>query len=139
MLAMGHRTASDSFSFVFFLFSLSLVLSISKAWPWLFKCTRLLAHLFSNELVCFCRSTADNPLLECTPPNNAQFFTGPSICSAPSPPFILGDASGDGVVSVSDIVLIIAFVTENTPLPGLFAAADVNGDGVISVLVRQSL
>ena len=207
MLAMGHRPASDSFSFVVFVFSLSLPLSLSlflfqksgldcsnvyviigleqQYWCLAVQCARPSAHLLFNELVCFCRSVANNPLLDCTPPNNAEFLTGPPICLAPFPPsfspppsppppsplspppsfppspppplpplsslpppsftappspaFILGDASGDGIVSVPDVVLIVAFVAGNTPFPGPFAAADINGDGVISVLVSQSL
>ena len=117
-------------------------------WCLAVQCATPLAHLLFNELVCFCRSTANNPLLEFPPPNNAEFLAGPPIRSAPFPPpsppspslpppsftappspaFILGDASGDGIVSVPDVVLIIAFVAGNTPFPGPFAAADTNGD-----------
>ena len=94
-------------------------------WCLAVRCARPLAHLLFNELVCFCRNTADNPLLECTPPNNAQIFTGPPICSAPfsppspppSPPPLLcpptsapssvGDLDSDGQLTISDVVSLI--------------------------------
>ena len=177
MLAVSHRTVSDSLSFVFSLFSLSLSLSLSfyfkslvlvvqmcissccrqiRARVLVFGCAmrKPLAHLLFNEFACSCRKIADNPLLECTPPNNAQFFTGPPICSTPFPPpsppppsftappspaFIPGDVNGDGTVNISDIVFIIAFVAGNTSLPGPFAAADIDGNGAINILVSQSL
>ena len=104
--------------------------------------------------MCFYRNTAENPLLECTPLNNAAFLTGPPICTTPFPPpfppppsiaappspaFIPGDVSGDGAVNVSDVVFIVAFVTGDTPLPGPFGAADIDGDGAVNILVSQSL
>ena len=45
----------------------------------------------------------------------------------------LGDANGDGVVSVSDAVTIIGHILGEEPKKFLVLAADVNGDGQVTV------
>lgn len=44
-----------------------------------------------------------------------------------------GDANNDGIVNVSDIVIIINYIFEQDPDPFCFINADMNGDGVINV------
>ena len=46
---------------------------------------------------------------------------------------MLGDANNDGVVNVSDIVIIVNYFMGQSPDPFCFINADVNGDGVINV------
>jgi hypothetical protein len=48
-------------------------------------------------------------------------------------PFIRGDANGDGVISVSDIVYLINYLFINGPAPVPLEAGDANCDGVVSV------
>lgn len=45
----------------------------------------------------------------------------------------LGDANGDGIVSVSDAVTIIGHILGEEPKKFLVLAADVNGDGLVTV------
>lgn len=47
--------------------------------------------------------------------------------------YILGDVNGDGIVTVTDVVLTIQAVLDLDPDPFIFEAADVNGDGDITV------
>ena len=44
-----------------------------------------------------------------------------------------GDVTGDGIVSVSDVVMIISYVLGENPSDFNAAAADVNGDGKVTV------
>jgi rhamnogalacturonyl hydrolase YesR/pectate lyase len=46
---------------------------------------------------------------------------------------VKGDANGDGVVDVADIVAIVNFILENPAADFNEQAADVNGDGIIDV------
>jgi hypothetical protein len=50
-----------------------------------------------------------------------------------SPVFIRGDASGDGVIDVSDVVYLINYLFINGPAPDPLEAGDVNCDGVIDI------
>ena len=64
----------------------------------------------------------NNPILECSPPNNASMFFGPPICATspllPPPPCSCpngllppaGDVTGDGLVSILDLVAITGFI-----------------------------
>nr|MDA3818749.1 S8 family serine peptidase [Prolixibacteraceae bacterium] len=45
-----------------------------------------------------------------------------------------GDANGDLLVNVSDIVTVVSYILENNPQPFIFDAGDVNGDETINVL-----
>jgi hypothetical protein len=47
--------------------------------------------------------------------------------------FICGDASGDGVIDVSDVVYLINYLFINGPAPYPLEAGDVNSDGVIDI------
>ena len=47
--------------------------------------------------------------------------------------YILGDVNGDGVVTVTDVVLTVQRVLDLDPDPFIFDAADVNRDGDITV------
>ena len=76
-----------------------------------------------------CKSTADDALRRTT-----QNFSLVHRFTQP-PPFLFSASTLAHCSSES--CLIIAFMTGNTPLPGLAAAADL--DGAISVLVSQSL
>jgi subtilisin family serine protease len=46
----------------------------------------------------------------------------------------LGDANGDLLVNVSDIVTVVNYIMENNPAPFIHEAADINGDDIINVL-----
>ncbi len=61
---------------------------------------------------------------------DADFTFGPHEppqCGTP------GDANGDGMVNVSDVVITINYILGNNPPGFVFANADVNGDGVVNV------
>jgi len=45
-----------------------------------------------------------------------------------------GDANGDGVVNILDVVTIVEFFAGNNPDPFYFQNADVNQDGIIDLL-----
>ncbi len=45
-----------------------------------------------------------------------------------------GDANGDGIVNVLDVIALVNYYTENEPETFCFANADVNDDGLINVL-----
>ncbi len=47
--------------------------------------------------------------------------------------YIPGDANGDGVVTVSDVVATANYILGKNPQPFIFEAADMNGDGEITV------
>lgn len=72
---------------------------------------------------------------------NAVQFTSDGIVGMPSSPYVLdfvqkyipGDADGDGVVDLTDVVAVFEFFM-NGEYPGLVAAAaDYDGDGVIDL------
>jgi hypothetical protein len=44
---------------------------------------------------------------------------------------VLGDANGDGVVDVADVVAIVNYILEKSAENFNFKAADVNGDNII--------
>ena len=48
--------------------------------------------------------------------------------------FLLGDANNDGIVNISDIVVVINYIMNGSASPFVFEKADVNGDGIINVL-----
>ena len=48
--------------------------------------------------------------------------------------FLLGDANNDGIVNISDIVVVINYIMNGSASPFVFEKADVNGDGTINVL-----
>lgn len=48
--------------------------------------------------------------------------------------FLLGDANNDGIVNISDIVVVINYIMNDSASPFVFEKADVNGDGIINVL-----
>ena len=48
--------------------------------------------------------------------------------------FLLGDANNDGIVNISDIVVVINYIMNGSAFPFVFEKADVNGDGTINVL-----
>ena len=98
----------------------------------------------------FCRRLFSNPL-SCTPPSSGSGFGNPPVCSAPppslpapspSPPgcaFPLGDANGDGIVSVLDLIAMTNDILGLAELSqGPFCAADVDSNGVVNALVRES-
>ncbi len=53
--------------------------------------------------------------------------------STTEPPYVVGDANGDGVVDVADVVAIVNKILEKPAENFNEKAADVNGDGVIDV------
>lgn len=48
--------------------------------------------------------------------------------------FIPGDANGDGIVNVLDVITVVNYIMELNPSPFIFKAADLTGDGVVNVL-----
>jgi len=58
----------------------------------------------------------------------------PDACTrTPTPPYLRGDANGDGVINVSDVVYLINYLFINGPAPVPLEAGDVNCDGTINV------
>jgi hypothetical protein len=51
----------------------------------------------------------------------------------PKPQVIAGDANGDGIVDVSDVVAIVNKILEKPTASFVFEAADMNGDGKVDV------
>ena len=49
------------------------------------------------------------------------------------PPFVKGDANGDGNVTITDAVAIVNFILGNKSANFVETAADVNGDGEITI------
>lgn len=62
-----------------------------------------------------------------------QFGTIEGIGTDPTPDFVLGDANGDGKVTVADYIAIAHHIMGNTPEGFNEKAADANGDGKINV------
>jgi len=52
---------------------------------------------------------------------------------------LIGDVNGDGVISVTDVGMLISHILQTNPSGFVEAAADLNGDGVISVTDVGSL
>ncbi|MGB4204422.1 MAG: dockerin type I domain-containing protein, partial [Bacteroidales bacterium] len=61
-------------------------------------------------------------------PNTTLFF------SAEGPEILPGDANGDGVVTIMDVIAILNYMLGQNPQPFVFENADVNGDGQITVI-----
>jgi len=55
------------------------------------------------------------------------------VLKVEAPDFILGDANGDGKVSITDAVAIVDYILSDGQTPLVQAAADMNGDGKISI------
>ncbi|MGB2981138.1 MAG: dockerin type I repeat-containing protein, partial [Candidatus Zixiibacteriota bacterium] len=47
--------------------------------------------------------------------------------------FICGDANGDGVINVADVVYLVNFLYRNGDPPDPIAAGDANCDGIVNV------
>ena len=47
---------------------------------------------------------------------------------------LLGDANGDGIVNVMDVMAVVSYIIDTTPNPFLVNNADVNEDGIINVM-----
>jgi hypothetical protein len=47
--------------------------------------------------------------------------------------FIVGDANGDGVVNVADVIFLINFIFRNGPAPDPMESGDANGDGTVNI------
>ena len=62
-----------------------------------------------------------------------QFGKIEGINTDPTPDFVLGDANGDGKVTVADYIAIAHHIMGNTPEGFNEKAADANGDGKINV------
>lgn len=62
-----------------------------------------------------------------------QFGKIEAIGVGPTPDFVLGDANGDGKVTVADYIAIAHHIMGNTPEGFNEKAADANGDGKINV------
>ena len=45
-----------------------------------------------------------------------------------------GDANGDGVVNILDVITIASYIMGQNPESFVFENADVNGDGIINIL-----
>ena len=48
-------------------------------------------------------------------------------------PYLIGDANGNGVVNVSDVMQVVNYILGEDPVPFIFKQADVNGDKLITV------
>ncbi len=48
--------------------------------------------------------------------------------------FLPGDANGDGIVNVLDVITVVNYIMELNPSPFIFKAADLTGDNVVNVL-----
>ena len=62
---------------------------------------------------------------------NEEFYI--DLFTYQSPSYILGDANGDGEITISDAVLIISYVIGETPSGFNLTNADVNKDGNVTV------
>ncbi len=57
-----------------------------------------------------------------------------ALASLDATSFIPGDANGDGVVNVLDVITVVNYIMELNPSPFIFKAADVTGDNIVNVL-----
>ena len=100
---------------------------------------RIYSNVSDDETVTFkvYDRTADEEL-ECT---TAIAFEANAAAGLPSamtaiaikPKYIVGDANGDGVVSIADVTAIINKINDAVSGSFVDVAADVNSDGVISI------
>jgi Dockerin type I domain len=49
------------------------------------------------------------------------------------PPYICGNANGDGVVNIMDITYLVNFLYKSGPVPNPMEAGDANGDGSVNI------
>lgn len=63
----------------------------------------------------------------------SNLYASTGVLKVKKTPYILGDADGDGTVTVADITAIAAHILGNTPDDFNFLAADANEDGTIDV------
>jgi len=54
-------------------------------------------------------------------------------CDAVTLPQICGDANADGIIDISDVVYLLAFIFSGGPAPNPPAAGDANGDGAVDI------
>ena len=66
-------------------------------------------------------------------PDDEFYYLGAELTVTEEQPYICGDASGDGMVNVSDAVYIINFVFSGGNPPDPLEAGEVNCDGMVNV------
>ena len=67
--------------------------------------------------------------------SSEYMFHNPYIPALPEEDGILyGDANGDGVINVLDLIAIINYIMGGNPDPFDFEAADLNNDGIVNIL-----
>ncbi|UCB53610.1 MAG: dockerin type I repeat-containing protein [Candidatus Zixiibacteriota bacterium] len=47
--------------------------------------------------------------------------------------FVRGDANGDGIINVGDIVYLVSYLYKNGPAPSPVEVGDCNCDGIVNV------
>ncbi|MBR1484477.1 MAG: dockerin type I repeat-containing protein [Prevotella sp.] len=82
----------------------------------------------TDELTVFLREAGEDVVLKYYDAANNRIVTIDD-----GEPFLAGDATGDGVVDVSDYIGIANYILGNAPQHFNEQAADVNGDGVVDV------
>ena len=55
------------------------------------------------------------------------------VRTLPAPALRLGDVNGDGIIDVTDVVLLASYVMGDHPTPFYIEVADLNDDGIIDV------
>ena len=68
-----------------------------------------------------------------TASDNAEVRCGDATSNLNVWAYFPGDANGDGMVTVSDVVATANYILGKNPQPFIFEAADMNGDGEITV------
>ena len=51
----------------------------------------------------------------------------------------IGDANGDGIVNVMDVMAVVSYIIDSAPNPFLFNNADVNQDGIVNVMDAMAI
>jgi hypothetical protein len=59
--------------------------------------------------------------------------TASLVLSVVNPPYVCGDANGDGIVNISDAVSLIAYIFSGGPAPNPLLAGDANCSGSVNI------
>jgi len=62
-----------------------------------------------------------------------NLYGDPSLVREGIVPFICGDANGDGVIDIGDVVYVINYLFRDGLAPDPFEAGNVNGDGAVDI------